>query len=167
MTAQQQYLLDANVFIEAHRRFYAFDIAPSFWEALVKHASEGRLLSIDRVRAELERGKDELATWAEQRFHSWFASTQEADVLESYGIAMRWAQTQVKYTNVAKAEFADSQNADAWLIAYARANDCILVTLETPDPKRRNKIKIPDACQALGVAFIDIFAMLRALKVRL
>lgn len=26
-----KYILDANVFIEAHRRYYSFDIAPSFW----------------------------------------------------------------------------------------------------------------------------------------
>lgn len=29
-----KYCLDANVFVEAHRRYYAFDIAPPFWRAL-------------------------------------------------------------------------------------------------------------------------------------
>lgn len=31
MTASCAFVLDANVFIEAHRRYYAFDIAPFFW----------------------------------------------------------------------------------------------------------------------------------------
>jgi len=36
-----EYVLDANVFIEAARRYYAFDIAPPFWESLVQHAANG------------------------------------------------------------------------------------------------------------------------------
>jgi len=30
------YVLDANVFIEAARRYYAFDIAPKFWDTLIQ-----------------------------------------------------------------------------------------------------------------------------------
>lgn len=30
------YLLDANVLMEAARRYYAFDIAPGFWQALIQ-----------------------------------------------------------------------------------------------------------------------------------
>ena len=28
---ERRHLLDANVFIEAAKRYYAFDLAPSFW----------------------------------------------------------------------------------------------------------------------------------------
>lgn len=56
MTDDPVYVLDANVFIQAARRYYAFDLAPAFWRALVDHASEGRVQSIDRVLRELERG---------------------------------------------------------------------------------------------------------------
>ena len=28
------YLIDSNVFIEAKNRYYAFDIAPGFWESV-------------------------------------------------------------------------------------------------------------------------------------
>ena len=57
------YLLDASVFIEAGRRYYAFDLEPGawFWEALLRHSEDGVALSIDRVKEELEKGKDELA----------------------------------------------------------------------------------------------------------
>ncbi|MHB9112955.1 MAG: DUF4411 family protein, partial [Thermoleophilia bacterium] len=40
------YLLDANVFIEAANRYYAFDLVPAFWQALIDHATNGELLSI-------------------------------------------------------------------------------------------------------------------------
>lgn len=34
MTSSTVYVLDANVFIEAARRYYAFDIAPVFLEGI-------------------------------------------------------------------------------------------------------------------------------------
>ena len=33
----KRFLLDANVFIQAKKSYYAFDVAPGFWSALVKH----------------------------------------------------------------------------------------------------------------------------------
>jgi Zn-dependent peptidase ImmA (M78 family) len=35
------YVLDANVFIEAARRYYALDLAPGFWQKLTQYASAG------------------------------------------------------------------------------------------------------------------------------
>lgn len=32
------YLLDSNVFMEAKNRYYAFDIVPGFWQALINSA---------------------------------------------------------------------------------------------------------------------------------
>lgn len=159
-------MLDANVFIQAARGYYAFDLAPAFWQALVDHASNGRLLSIDRVKDEIELGKDKLADWVASAFGTWFASTNEADVLGAYAVAMRWAQAEVQYSEAAKAEFADTKNADAWLIAYAQAKGSVIVTLEQPDPNVRRKIPIPNVCESLGIPYLDSFAMLRALGVR-
>ena len=76
------YVLDANVFIEASRRYYAFDLVPKFWEILVEYASNGRILSIDRIRKELGRGKDDLAAWVEKDFRNAFASTDDNAVNE-------------------------------------------------------------------------------------
>jgi len=77
------YVLDANVFIEAARRYYAFDIAPPFWDILLQHAENGVIESIDWVKKELEKGKgkegeeDELARWANAKFSHAFCSTDE------------------------------------------------------------------------------------------
>jgi len=92
------YVLDANVFIEAARRYYAFDIAPKFWDILLQHSSNGVIESIDRVKKELERGKgkegeeDELARWANVNFSRAFCSTDEECVIESYRRVMSWVQ---------------------------------------------------------------------------
>jgi hypothetical protein len=167
VTPPPKYVLDSNVFMQAARHYYAFDLVPAFWRALIDHASNGSLLSNDRVKEEIERGEDELATWAGGIFHPWFASTNENDVLRGYSRIMEWAQAQPQYLPAAKAQFADVENADAWLVAYAQAKGCVVVTHEQPDSNVRRKIPIPNACQAFSIPFIDPFKMLRALGVRL
>ena len=158
------YVLDANVFVEAAWRYYAFDLAPPFWESLVQHAENGRIYSIDRVKQELERSKDELATWATSQFNDAFASTDEEDVIESYSEVMSWVQAQDQFLDAAKADFAAV--ADGWLVAYAKAKEHIVVTHELPATDARKKVPIPNICDALGVSYVDTFAMLRELGVR-
>jgi predicted nucleic acid-binding protein len=158
------YVLDTNVFIEAARRYYAFDIAPPFWESLIQHAKNGRIYSIDRVKQELERGKDELATWATSQFNDAFASTDEEDVIASYSEVMNWVQAQDQFLDAAKADFAAV--ADGWLVAYAKVKGYIVVTHELPAIDARSKVPIPNVCEALGVSYVDTFAMLRELGVR-
>ena len=158
------YILDANVFIEAARRYYAFDIAPPFWENLIRHAANGRLESIDRVKHELEKGKDELAAWASSQFNEAFCSTDEEDIIESYSEIMSWVQTQDQFSDVAKSDFAAC--ADGWLIACARSKGLVVVTHEVLDPSVKRKVPIPNVCQAFDVRYVDTFTMLRELGVR-
>ncbi len=159
-----RYVLDANVFIEAARRYYAFDIAPPFWENLIQHASNGRLQSIDRVKYELDKGKDELAAWATSQFNEAFCSTDEEDITEAYSEVMSWVQSQEQFSDVAKADFAAS--ADGWLIACAKSKRFIIVTHEVLDPSIKRKVPIPNVCQALDVKYVDTFAMMRDLGMR-
>lgn len=165
MIPSRIYVLDSNVFIDAARRYYAFDIAPPFWSILLNHAKDGHLQSIDRVKVELELGKDELARWASGSFHGQFASTEDDDVIAAYRKIMIWSQAQTQYTDAAKAEFAAV--ADGWLVAYAMAKGYVIVTLEQFDPNIKRRIKIPNACEAFGVEYIDTFAMMRALGAKL
>ena len=59
---EQWYAIDANVFIQAHRNYYALDLCPGFWDALGHYHDNSRLVSIDRVRDEIMSG-DALAEW--------------------------------------------------------------------------------------------------------
>jgi hypothetical protein len=140
-------------------------IAPIFWKELVEHASNGRLLSIDRVKNELVKGKDELEEWARSEFHKYFVSTADSGVIEAYREIINWAMDQKQFTNDAKYNFAKEGNADAWLVAYAKAKGGVVVTHEKYDPKIKRKIKIPNVCRAFGITYIDTFDMLRQLGV--
>ena len=62
--ADDTYLIDSSAFMQAARQYYAFDLAPPFWDSLIEHAANGVVRSIDKVKLELDRGKDELADWA-------------------------------------------------------------------------------------------------------
>jgi len=163
------YVFDANVFIEAKNRYYAFDLMPSihrFWENLVRYASDGRIRSIDRVEKELQKEKDELSEWAKKDFSHAFASTNEKTVLEAYAEVIGWVQAHPRYFSYAKAKFADVEEPDAWLVAYAKAH-CVVVTHEAPRPLAKREIKIPDVCQGFNVPCVNTFQMLRELGVRL
>ena len=78
------YLLDANVFIQSAKGYYALDLAPSFWDAILENAAKGHLQSIDRVKIEIDRQKDELQEWTEENFRPFFQTTERQDVLEQY-----------------------------------------------------------------------------------
>ena len=45
----------------------------------------------------------------------------------------------------------------------ADTNNRIVVTQEINEPNRRNKVKIPDACIALNVRYVNVIDMFRQL----
>ena len=164
MADERSFLLDANVFIEAKRRYYAFDICPGFWECLLwHHDGSCRVLSIDKVKKELERGGDDLTKWVASIAPSTcFSSTNDGSVIGQYGHIMAWVQGQGQFYQEAKAGFASG--ADGWLIAYAKVNGLILVTHETLAPEAQRTVPMPNVCKAFGVAYVNTFDMLRELE---
>ena len=164
MTDSSSFVLDANVFIEAKNRYYAFDLAPRFWESLILHASNGLIKSIDKVKKELEDLNDELSIWIKNHLNKAFVSTDDEEVICVFGAMQNWANNQPQFMDAAKADFANA--ADGWLVAYAKAKNCVVVTKEVLAPEAKRKIKIPNVCQAFDVPFIDTFEMLRRLGVR-
>jgi hypothetical protein len=163
------YILDTNVFLEAARNYYAFDIVPRFWKSLIEQAEGGQIKSIDRVKAEIDRYGDEdnLKVWANESFNNWFAKTDESAVLNVYGSIIQWAKDEKQYRPAAKAEFSSAENADAWVVAYAKANDYVVVTHEGSHPDAKTWIPIPNICRAFDIPCISIYKMLRELHVKL
>lgn len=165
MISERKYALDANIFIEAKRRYYAFDLCPGFWAALIWHHEHGRIGSIDKVKKELEHGADELNTWvANTAPGSCFITTDNSDVVICFAQMVSWVQSQAQFNPEAKAEFASG--TDGWLIAYAKTNGLVLVTHEILSPDARRRVPMPNVCQQFGVAYVDTFEMLRDLNTR-
>lgn len=166
MSEVKKYLLDANVFIHAYRNYYAFDIAPLFWESIQNHARDERIVSISPIKEELQAfgEEDDLSLWAVSSFDEWFKPVDDIGVIEKYAELMTWAEEQPQYKATAIAEFAEV--ADAWLIAYAKANNCILVTHETHKPDAKNRIPIPNVCLEHEVDYMNTFQMIRELGIQ-
>lgn len=163
MAKKTQYLLDANVLMEAKRRYYRFGLCPGFWDCIAWQYKQGTLGSIDRIKKEIDQGKDDLTQWAKRSApKGFFASTTEAEVAAWFGKMVAWAQAEKQYLPEAKTEFASGN--DAWLIAYAKQYGLTVVTHETYDAKIKNRVKIPNVCDEFGVHCIDTFDMLEALK---
>lgn len=163
------YVLDANVFIAAHRQYYSFDIAPSFWSNLLKLADKSKICSIDKIQHEIinpnDKSPDELHQWTAENFRDYFERTDAQDVLDNYRDIQQWAYDHPQFTEAAKHEFAS--NADAWLIAYTKAKGYTLVTQETYNPQTRKKILIPVVCREFNVKYVNTFEMLKELEVKL
>jgi len=153
-----KYLLDASVFIEAARRYYAFDFAPGFWNVLLSLFQDGRIGSIDRVQEELLRGDDDLAAWIRSDFSEAFFSTEDSSVIEVYRDVITWVQEQEQFSDAAKDKFA--RGADGWIVAYAKQNVYTVVTQEGLRPEAKKTVPIPNVCHAFNVNSVDTFKML-------
>lgn len=160
---QSTYLLDTNILIQAHRTYYSFDLCPGFWDCLIHHCGANRLLSIDRVRQEITKG-DQLHEWAQAAPESFFVSTDDLQVIQTYARIMESVQASADYPDAAKADFA--RGADGWLVAYAYVNGHTVVTHETFEPQSKKSVKIPNVCREFDVAYSDPFVMLRELEVQ-
>lgn len=164
--APERYVLDANTFIQAKRRFYGFDFCPGYWQSLIWHQQQERLVSIDRVYVEIEHGGDDLYDWVRQHFgRASFADTTSVEVTTAYSQMLTWVMAQPQFLDQAKDDF--QRVADGWLAAYAKAKGCVLVTLEEYDPVVRKKVPLPNVCKAFDVETISPFEMLRRLNVLL
>jgi Domain of unknown function (DUF4411) len=153
------YLLDSNVFIQAKNEYYGFDIVPAFWVWLIAANQAGTVFSIGKVRDELLDYEDELSDWARARDQAagFFLEPDDA-VLEGLKDVAQWAQTQA-FTPGAVNEFLSS--ADFYLVAHAFVHGHTAVTQEVYEPAITRRIKIPNACQGLGVPWMNTYNMLR------
>lgn len=159
------YLLDTNILIESETRT-PFDIFPSFWEKIKDEIIAGHIFTSVKVKDEIQRGNknDALATWIESLPESFFINL-DPNIMRKYAQVINCASSNPNYLPAAQIEFASASIADAFLIATASAKQMILVTNEISEPRRRNKIKIPDVASQQNVTCRSLLEMLRALKV--
>lgn len=164
MAETTQYILDTNIYIAAYRNYYAFDLVESFWKHLVDGAKSGRIVSIDKVKAELEHEIDPLCEWATKECHQAFTSTDRPDALNIYADIMKWVNG-MNFKPAAKAEFA--RGADGWVIAYAKAAGHTVVTHEAYRPDAIRTVPMPNICKQFGVEYVDTFVMLREIGLKI
>lgn len=159
------FIVDSNFFIQSHRVSYPLDVAHSFWNKVKQLADSGIIISIDKVKDEIFDNYDLLSEWCEANLpDDFFKDT--ASSIDSYRIVSSWVVSRnSQYLPNAINEFLSAEEADAFIIAYALddPSNNIIVTQEVSEPFRRNKVKIPDACNAIGVQYVNMMDMFRML----
>jgi Domain of unknown function (DUF4411) len=150
------YLLDSNIFIQAKNLHYGFDFCPAFWDWIVAENTNNVVFSIEKVHDELVAGGDSLSQWAQARGATLFQAP-DADVVTGLGTVAAWAGAG-NYEPSAVSLFL--QVADYYLVAHALAKQFTVVTHEIPSNSTK-RIKIPNACAAVGVKVISPYEMLR------
>ncbi len=161
----QKYLVDTNFFIQAHRATYPLDIAIGFWNKVKKLADSATIFSIDKVKNELYNKNDELENWCKGYLpESFFKASTE--IIQEYEQIIAWAASKADhYLAKALSEFLDADEADAFIVAYALSDkdNITIVTQETSQPNRKNRIKIPEPCNVFDIKYINTIEMFRQL----
>ncbi len=165
------YLLDSNIFIQAHRAYYPLDVVLSFWETIKELANQGVIYTINYVKNEIYRNEDELKNWCENNLPSEFFINADEEIFpnNTYVDVINWAVSKIKnpYSEKAVNQFSSTEVADSFLIAYALVDidERVIITQETPAPNAKHRIKIPDVCNAFNIRYMNIMDMFRELKV--
>ncbi len=134
-----------------------------FLEIMAEIIKSGKIYSNIKVKEEIEKGNDELTTWMHNKTSEWFYYAMDNEILSKYAEIQNWAQSNPIFNDNARHEFATT--ADAYLVVTAAAKELMLVTYETSDPYCKRRVKIPDACNAVGFRFCDLNTVLRELGI--
>src|SRR5258708_36485997 len=103
MSAGKRYVLDANIFIQAHQTYYGFDICPGFWLALSRQHETKRIFSIDKIRIELLALRDQLSDWIIKKApDTFFKGTADKAVSDPFRERVNWVQSESQFTPEAK-----------------------------------------------------------------
>lgn len=158
-----EYLFDTNIFVESKKNL-PMDVWPTFWTKMAELISSGTVHSIDKVKEEIDKGGDELTDWIHNNAPRGFFLTQDITVMTKLAETITWAQNcTVRFSQSAIFDYTNV--ADSYLGATAAARNMVLVTYEKSNPQRRNRVMIPDACNAIGVRSCDLNTALRELGV--
>ena len=168
---EEKFLIDSNSFMEPYRRYYAFDLMPTYWDELSKRTESGRLVLLDMVKDEIHKGGDDLADWIGKQNGFEICKHVSPAIIGKYQEVLQYVQTCGLYKEQALQAWAPENIADPWLIAAASVNDYTIITSEVPSgglsPKNPNKnAKIPDVAKAFGVRTNNLYYMMRQLGIK-
>ena len=148
--------LDTSAFVNPWKKTYPPDIAPGYWDALVRLLAQHRLVASEEVRCEIELIDDDLLVWTKTNITYWYPITDDVqrvvtDVMASHP----------KLVDARKGR----SRADPFVIGTAGATGATVVTTEeygTP-----GKPKIPLVCDAYDIGCMGVLEFIRAEGIRI
>lgn len=144
------YSFDTSALIEPWIRRYPPDIFSPVWTWLEHLVEEGTVGAIDEVKLEIDRQDDGLSDWVR--------SQEKLFVPPSADVQTALRHVLTAFPNLADHD-RDRSGADPWVISHALAGGLSVVTYETIG--KRNKPKIPNACEYFGIPCLSLVDVLR------
>lgn len=169
---EEKFLIDSNSFMTPYRQYYAFDLVPTYWKELSKCMDTGKIVLLDMVKGEIDKGRDDLAEWVDKQTGFIICNHVNATIIGKYQEILQYVQNCGLYKEQALRNWGSADIADPWLIAAATVNDYTIITAEVPSsglsPKTPNKnAKIPDVARVFGVRTENLYYMMRKLEIKI
>ncbi len=143
---EEKFLIDSNSFMTPYRQYYAFDLIPTYWDELSKQAESGRLVLLDMVKDEIDKGEDDLAGWIGSQTSFQICNHVTPEIIGKYQEVLQYVQNCGLYKEQALQAWAPAHIADPWLIAAAAVNDYTIITAEVSSgglsPKTPNRMML-------------------------
>ena len=90
---EEKFLIDSNSFMAPYRQYYAFDLIPTYWDELSKRAESGRLVLLDMVKAEIDKGEDDLADWVGKQTGFEICNHVTPEIISKYQDVLQYVQS--------------------------------------------------------------------------
>jgi hypothetical protein len=143
------YVFDNNT-LSSIIKFYYYERFPSFWERFNELMLAGEVVSAREVRNEIKNwGEETLAKWAENNPIFFEDPTIEEMQFVSEIFKVKHFQQLIGNTQRLKG----SPVADPFIIAKAKVNDGIVVTMEK---YKENSAKIPNICRHFDIRCMNL-----------
>jgi len=117
-------------------------------------AQKGVVFSTTEVKREIEKIDDDLLKWCKGK--NFFKAPNE-------DVQQRMKEILEKYPNLID-PLKGRSIADPWVIAHAGSENAVVVTLERKAIKT-GQVKIPDVCEKEEIECIDIYDLIKRLKI--
>lgn len=171
MSEKEKFLLDSSSFVTPFRFYYAFDLIPAYWERLRKCVEDQRVILLDLVKDEIDKGEDELTDWIHERDFA-VCNHVTIPIVNKYQEILRYVESCGYYTERALHTWSQPDVADPWLIAASAVNGYTLIsdevsagTLSKRTPSKN--AKIPDVARVFNVKTNHLYYMMRQLGIRI
>lgn len=166
------FLIDSNSLITPFRQYYAFGFAPTFWDKIKLHIENGNIAILDKVKAEILNGNDDLTKWMKCLQIKTYIKHTANSIPDKYSDVLEHIQNNPCYKPDALQEWSKNNIADAWLIATAAVHNYTIVTFEARNIgvnkfSPSSKAKIPDVASNFRIETVNLFEMMRRLKITL
>lgn len=149
--AARIYCIDSSTLMNFEDKFPK-DIFVGLWEDLADLIAHGRLVSHREVYEEIQQGSGFLAEWAAEHRRIFVEHTQAQAALIG--------QIVDRFPALSGAHKTSPYEADPWLIAQSICHGRTL-TIVTDESARPQKRRIPVACNAFHVPWINGYQLLR------